>query len=187
VRTTTGTAPLGVGLAAVAAHVAPGRTVALVGSSGAGKSTLVNALAGGAVMATGELRASDGTGRHTTTHRQLVALPGGGLLLDTPGMRELELAGEAGLDEAFDDVVAFAGGCRFADCTHGGEPGCAVARAVEAGELDPDRVAHFLRLRDEAQGYERRRDARLSRADDRAWGRQVGKLLKLQARLKRGS
>jgi ribosome biogenesis GTPase len=175
----------GDGLAELRDHLAPGRTVALVGSSGAGKSTLVNVLLGEARMATGEVRESDGRGCHVTTHRQLVLLPAGGLLLDTPGMRELALLDEAGLEAAFDDVAALARQCRFADCGHDGEPGCAVTAAVEAGELEPDRLAHFLKLVREAQAYERRRDAQLSRADERAWGRMLA-VAKRQARWKRG-
>jgi ribosome biogenesis GTPase len=178
-------APNGRGLAELGGHLAPGRTVALVGSSGAGKSTLVNALIGEERMATGSVRASDGRGRHVTTHRQLVLLPAGGLLLDTPGMRELQLFDEAGLDVAFDDVAALARQCRFTDCGHADEPGCAVREAVEAGELDTDRLAHFLQLGREARDYERRHDARLSRADDRAWGRFLAQA-KIEIRRKRG-
>jgi len=149
----------------------PGTTAALVGSSGAGKSTLVNALAGEELMVTGEVRARDGRGQHVTTHRQLVALPGGGLLLDTPGMRELQLADENGLASAFEEVAALAAGCRFADCGHQGEPGCALQAALEAGTLDAGRLEHFLRLGREARAAERRRDVRLQRQDERAWGR----------------
>ncbi len=133
----------GGGLTELRAHLAPGRTVALVGSSGAGKSTLVNVLLGEERMATGAVRARDGRGRHVTSHRQLVLLPAGGTLLDTPGMRELQLFDEAGLEAAFDDVTALAQRCRFTDCGHGTEPGCAVRGAVEAGEIDPARLAHF--------------------------------------------
>ncbi|HSM91477.1 MAG TPA: ribosome small subunit-dependent GTPase A, partial [Anaeromyxobacteraceae bacterium] len=178
-------APRDDGLAAVRALLAPGRTLALVGSSGAGKSTLVNALLGEERMATGPVRASDGRGRHVTTHRQLVRLPGGGLLLDTPGMRELQLLDEEGLDAAFDDVALLATGCRFGDCTHGSEPGCAVRAAVAAGELAPGRLESFVKLRDEARAWGRRHDARLSRADDRAWGRLIAEAQR-QIRRKRG-
>jgi len=175
----------GEGLLELRAHIAPGRTVALVGSSGAGKSTLVNALLGEERMATGEVRPSDGRGTHVTSHRQLVLLPGGGLLLDTPGMRELQILDEAGLDVAFDDVAGLEPACRFSDCAHGDEPGCAVRGAVEAGELDGERVARFLKLRDEARASKRRLDAQLSRADDRAWGRRMAEAHR-QIRKKRG-
>jgi len=175
----------GAGLAELRAHLAPGRTVALVGSSGAGKSTLVNVLLGEERMATGAVRASDGRGRHVTSHRQLVLLPAGGLLLDTPGMRELQLLDEAGLEAAFEDVAALARRCRFTDCGHDAEPGCAVRGAVETGELEPDRLAHFLQLGREARANERRHDARLSRADERAWGRMMVEAHR-QIRRKRG-
>lgn len=178
-------APRDEGLAALRAHLAPGVTIALVGSSGAGKSTLVNALLGEERMATGAVRQSDGRGRHVTTHRQLVRLPSGGLLLDTPGMRELQLLDEAGLATAFDDVTAIAQGCRFTDCTHGAEPGCAVQAAIQAGELEPDRLAHFRKLGEEARASARRHDARLSRADERAWGKLMVEAQR-QIRRKRG-
>jgi ribosome biogenesis GTPase len=163
----------GEGLEAIRARIAQGKTAALVGSSGAGKSTLVNALLGEERMATGDVRADDGRGRHTTTHRELVLLPEGGLLLDTPGMRELQLSDSEGLETAFEDVESFAAGCRFSDCCHGDEPGCAVRAAVEAGELDAERLEHYLQLKSEARSYERRHDQRLRREDERAWGRLI--------------
>jgi ribosome biogenesis GTPase len=172
------------GLAPLQALLTPGRTVALVGSSGAGKSTLVNTLLGEARMATGAVRASDGRGRHVTSHRQLVRLPLGGLLIDTPGMRELALVDEAGLETAFEEVAALAAGGRFADCGHGDEPGCAVRAAVEAGALDPGRLDHFRKLGVEAQAAARRQDVRLSRADDRAWGRQMAEANRRLRRLR---
>jgi ribosome biogenesis GTPase len=175
----------GAGLDRLREHLAPGRTVALVGSSGAGKSTLVNVLLGEERMATGAVRTRDGRGQHVTSHRQLVLLPAGGLLLDTPGMRELQLLDEAGLEAAFDDVAALARRCRFTDCSHSAEPGCAVRGAVEAGEVEPDRLAHFLQLGREARAYERRHDARLSRVDERAWGRLMVEAHR-QMRRKRG-
>lgn len=148
-------AKTGDGVGELTAHLAEGRTVALVGASGAGKSSLANALARGEVMKVAGLT-RDGRGQHTTTHRQLIPLPGGGLLLDTPGMRELGLWGsEAGLDEAFEDVAALAGGCRFSDCAHGAEPGCAVRAAVAEGRLDGARLEHFRRLRGEAARRDR--------------------------------
>jgi ribosome biogenesis GTPase / thiamine phosphate phosphatase len=158
------------GLDPVRACVPVGSTVAVVGSSGAGKSTLVNALLGEPRMATGELRARDGRGRHITTHRQLVSLPGGGLLLDTPGMRELALVDDEGLDYVFDDVATLSTRCRYRDCRHQGEPGCAVRQAVEAGSLPEDRLSHYQQLEREAEAYERRHDARLRRQTARVWG-----------------
>lgn len=122
-------------------------------------------------MATGEVRQSDGRGRHITTHRQIIALPGGGLVLDTPGMRELQLIDDAGLDAVFDDIVAFSSQCRFRDCRHGAEPGCAVAAAVQSGKLAAERLENYRKLEHEAEANERRRDVRLRRQDERAWGR----------------
>lgn len=160
-------------------------TAALVGSSGAGKSTLVNALAGEDLLATGAVRARDGRGRHVTTTRQLVLLPGGGLLIDTPGMRELQLLDEEGLRATFDDIATLARGCRFSDCTHGAEPGCAVRAAIADGSLELDRLEHFLQLQREARAWERRHDVRLRREDERAWGRLTQEAHR-QMRRKRG-
>jgi ribosome biogenesis GTPase len=158
------------GIDGVRGCIRDGMTVALVGSSGAGKSTLVNALLGEERMRTGEPRASDGRGRHITTHRQLVLLPGGGLLLDTPGMRELQLVDEDGLGTVFGDIAAFADRCRFRDCRHDSEPGCAVKAAVESGELDAERLEHYRTLEREARAYELRHDERKRRQAERVWG-----------------
>jgi ribosome biogenesis GTPase len=147
----------GGGMEQVRAHLAPGVTGALLGPSGAGKSTLVNALAGDDdLLATGEVR-GDGTGRHTTTRRQLVLLPGGGLVIDNPGMREAHLwLADEGLEEAFEDILALAADCRFADCRHEVEPGCAVQAAVAAGRLEAERWQRFLALRRELEELEQR-------------------------------
>ncbi|HEX2045651.1 MAG TPA: ribosome small subunit-dependent GTPase A, partial [Gaiellaceae bacterium] len=159
----------GEGLGALGAYLGRGRTVALLGSSGVGKSTLVNRLAGREVLATRELRA-DGRGRHTTTHRELVLLPGGGLLLDTPGMRELQLwAGEEALDGAFEDVTAFAGVCRFPDCAHDHEPGCAVKAALADGSLPAERWESYRKLQRELRSLEVRRSKRLQAEERRRW------------------
>jgi ribosome biogenesis GTPase / thiamine phosphate phosphatase len=148
----------GQGVDAIAAMVAPGRTAVLLGSSGVGKSTLVNRLAGRDLLATGEIR-DDGKGRHTTSTRQLVVLAGGGMVIDTPGLRELGLwTGGAGTAAAFDDVEALAAECRFDDCRHRTEPGCAVLQALEDDRLPADRFAAWEKLQRELAWAERRAD-----------------------------
>ncbi|MBK9519908.1 MAG: ribosome small subunit-dependent GTPase A [Anaeromyxobacter sp.] len=156
----------GEGLEAVVALLEPGATTALLGPSGAGKSTLVNALLGDEVAAVGELLA-DGRGRHTTTHRRLWRLPGGGLLVDGPGLRELQLWGGEGVAAAFGDVAALAAGCRFADCAHAEEPGCAVVAAVEAGTLDELRFESYHKLAREAAALAARHDTAARQAATR--------------------
>jgi ribosome biogenesis GTPase len=138
----------------------PGRTVVLLGSSGAGKSTIANQLLGHPLQRTGEVRASDHRGRHTTSHRELMPLPRGGALIDTPGLREVQLwASEESLSAVFDDVVRLAERCRFNDCRHDAEPGCAVQRAIEAGEIDAGRWLSYRKLRSEIERHERLTDA----------------------------
>jgi len=158
------------GLDALSAWIKPGRTVGLIGSSGVGKSTLVNRLAGNEALKTAETRASDERGRHTTTHRQLFILPGGGILLDTPGMREMQFwDAEQGLKMTFDDIEALAPSCRFKDCAHGSEPGCAVKAAVEAGTLPADRLASWAKLRREAAHEAARREAPAAVSEKQKW------------------
>jgi len=162
----------GSGLDALAPWLKPGQTVALLGSSGVGKSTLVNRLLGRDALRVGAISDVDGKGRHTTTARQLVELPGGALLIDTPGMRELQpWAAEDAVDAAFQEVAALAEACRFADCAHDGEPGCAVAAAVDGGRLDPDRLENYRRLQREAAYEERRHDKAAAAEHKRKWKR----------------
>ena len=148
--------------ALLAPYLQPGDSAVLVGSSGAGKSTLTNTLLGIDKMATGAVRHHDSRGRHTTTHRALLMLPSGGCLIDTPGMRELKLTGEENLD-LFADVEALAEACRFADCGHGSEPGCAVQAALASGELSPERWRNYLKLRDEREEQAATLEAKLRR------------------------
>jgi len=136
----------GEGISDIERYVAPGRTVAFIGSSGVGKSTLINRLAGKEILATNEIRETDDHGRHTTTHRQLILLPNGGIVIDTPGMRELQIY-TGDLSKTFEDIEALAAQCRYRDCTHTGEPGCRVRRAVEEGELSPERLASYRKLK----------------------------------------
>ena len=160
-------ATTGAGLSDLLEALGDARTLVLVGASGAGKSTLVNALAGEDVMATGGIR-GDGRGRHTTTHRELVALPGGRWLIDTPGVRSIGLvATEDAVAATFSDVEDLARGCRFRDCGHTSEPGCAVVEAVEAGELPERRLESWRSLRREAAHQAARADARLAAASTR--------------------
>ena len=151
----------GEGVAELASYFGAGRTVAALGSSGVGKSSLVNRLAGEELMATGDLR-RDGRGRHTTTNRQLLLLPAGGLFLDTPGMRELRLwESEEGLAQTFDDVAAAAALCRFADCSHEREPDCGVQAALANGSLAHDRYESWQKLQGELRHLAFKQDARL--------------------------
>jgi ribosome biogenesis GTPase len=152
----------GTGVEAIEARLAPGRTMAFIGPSGAGKSSIVNQLLGSEALPTGDVRGWDARGRHTSVHRQMLVRERGGVIIDTPGMRELQLWEPAGVADAFADIEALAADCRFRDCRHDREPGCAVKAAVEAGRLDADRHEHFLRLRAEQDEIARRRteDAR---------------------------
>jgi ribosome biogenesis GTPase / thiamine phosphate phosphatase len=160
----------GEGVDALRARIEPGKTSVLLGSSGVGKSTLVNRFAGSELMATTETREDDDEGRHTTSHRELILLPGGGVLIDTPGLRELQLWDVAeGIDETFADIDDLAADCRFGDCAHENEPGCAVLEAVENGSLDPGRLASWRKLQRELHALAVRQDALLRKEETRKW------------------
>jgi len=158
------------GLAALVQHITRGKTVAFLGSSGVGKSALINALLDAPRQEVGAVREDDGRGRHTTTRRELILLPAGGIVIDTPGMRELQLwAGDGGARTGFADVEALAAACRFSDCAHRDEPGCAVREAV-----DPTRLQSYHRLRRELDHLARRQDQRARQAEQAKW-KQIAK------------
>jgi len=159
----------GQGVPELREYLTPCKTAVFLGPSGAGKSTLANALLGEEAMATGAVRDVDGRGRHTTTWRQLVRVPSGGVFIDTPGLRSLGLGGDVPIGEVFADIGLLAEGCRFADCVHEAEPGCAVNRAVAEGRLDPDRFRSFQKLQREMAVERRRYDPLARKAEQRLW------------------
>ncbi|MFD1359777.1 ribosome small subunit-dependent GTPase A [Fictibacillus halophilus] len=165
----------GTGLDALSSFIKEGETVALLGSSGVGKSTLANKLFGQEVLKTNDIREEDGKGKHTTTHRELLVLEKGGILIDTPGMRELQLwEGDNSLSQSFQDIEAFAEQCRFRDCTHNNEPGCGVQSAIETGELDEERYNSFLKLQRELAYFARKEDQKLALAERARWKKIAG-------------
>ena len=173
----------GQGMDELRARIAPGRTAVLIGSSGVGKSTIVNTFVGHELMAVREVRADDDEGMHTTSHRELILLPGGGVVIDTPGIRELQLwdSSDGGMGETFSDVEELAAECRFNDCTHTSEPGCAVLAAVEAGTLANDRLQSWRKLQRELRAIAIRHDHLLRKQETRKW-KLLGKEGKARAR-----
>jgi len=176
----------GQGIDELRGYLAPGRTVAFFGASGVGKSTLINCLMGTDVQETAEVRETDGKGRHTTVAREMFFLPGGGILIDTPGMRALALwDADEGIASAFPDIEELAEECRFADCTHAQEPRCAVRAAVEAEKLTERRLESYLRLKEELERLAAKHDVR-ARAErskaDRAMGREIKRFYKERGR-----
>lgn len=166
------------GLDLVRDYLKAGTTAAFLGSSGVGKSAIINALIGEERQDTGAIRGSDKEGRHTTTRRELILLPGGGMVIDTPGMREIQVWGDQdNLDDAFADIAELALDCRFVDCRHDAEPGCAVKEAVESGLLDESRFESYLKLQREMQRLAARYDDK-ARAEDKQKKRQFGKMVR---------
>jgi ribosome biogenesis GTPase len=160
----------GRGLDDLRRHLRPRETSVLVGSSGVGKSTLINRLLGSEVQSTAPVRVWDDRGRHTTSHRELFVLPGGALLIDNPGVREVGLwGGEESLERTFEDVASFAIECRFRDCTHDGEPGCAVLEAVRSGRLPEERLSSYRGLEKELRYLRTRQDQSARREEKRKW------------------
>jgi ribosome biogenesis GTPase len=148
----------------------PGKTAVILGSSGVGKSTLINSLGSPTARAVGEVRESDGRGCHTTTARELVRLPNGAMVIDNPGLRELlPWEGGTGIAETFGEIADRSRECRFRDCTHRTEPGCAVIRAIERGDLDPARLESFFKLAREQEHLERKRDKAAASAQKKKW------------------
>ena len=168
----------GQGMDVLARYLTRGRTVALLGSSGVGKSTLINRLLGESRQRTQAVRAADSRGRHTTIHRELISRPGGGIIIDTPGMRELQIwDSDRAIETAFAEIDALAGDCRFRDCRHRTEPGCAVRAGVDAGRLPAARLAHYHALQDERAHLDRRRDE-LARLEEKKRNRVVQRALR---------
>jgi ribosome biogenesis GTPase len=171
-------AQLRTGFEQIQGYMEEGRTIAFLGSSGVGKSTVINLLLGEEKFAVRDVREADGKGRHTTTHRELVVLPGGGALIDTPGMREIQVWGDAeGLHGSFPEIEQMARDCRFTDCRHETEPGCAVLAAVAGGDLPEDRYGNYIKLRGELENLEMRRNES-ARHNEKLQGRRFSRMVR---------
>jgi ribosome biogenesis GTPase / thiamine phosphate phosphatase len=168
------------GLLEIRPLIQEGSTSVFVGSSGVGKSTLINSLLGEEKMSTGEVRSFDDRGRHTTTHREMFHFPEGGILIDTPGMRELQLFGSDGIKQSFADIEELAAQCRFKDCRHESEPGCAVKEAANSGILKEERLHSYFKIQREIESFELRQDEHLRRQTDREFGKMVNQVKQMK-------
>ncbi len=158
------------GIEEISEYFEVGKTVAVVGSSGVGKSTLINKLLGEDSLVVKEIGAHKDKGKHTTTHRELLSLPGGGMIIDTPGMREIQLwEGSEGINETFSDVEQYLGKCKFGDCRHESEPGCAIRKAIDEGELDNNRFRSYMKLQRELTWMENRKDKKAAHEQKKKW------------------
>lgn len=176
----------GEGLDLFRQYIKEGKTAAFLGSSGVGKSTIINGLLGEERLKTSSVREDDSRGRHTTTHREMILLPEGGIVIDTPGMREIQMwDDDDGLSRAFGDVEAIMTQCRFSDCSHSEEPGCAVRQAIEDGSLDSGRYHSYLKMLKEMKHLAIRKDRAAQRREGRAWGRKIRQHVKQIEDLKR--
>nr|WP_324781868.1 ribosome small subunit-dependent GTPase A [Mesobacillus jeotgali] len=175
----------GTGTEEVQPYLAPGKTVALIGSSGVGKSSLVNYFTGFEKQLVQEIRESDDKGKHTTTHREMILLPGGAILIDTPGMREIQLwSSEEGIIESFADIEQYAEACKFRDCSHKNEPGCAVRSAISEGHLDENRLVSYKKLQKELAYIDRKLDKK-AQADEKKHWKNISKEVRHNAKYKR--
>lgn len=176
----------GTGISELEAILTPGKTIALIGSSGVGKSSLINYLTGYQKQEVQEIRESDDKGKHTTTHRELILLPSGAVMIDTPGMREIQLwSGSEGLRESFSDIEEFTSTCRFRDCTHSNEPGCGVLQAINKGLLTEERLLSYKKLLKELNYLERKIDKKAQSDEKRHWkniSKEIRKINKLKGR-----
>ena len=162
------------GMESLLEHIGKGKTVTFLGSSGVGKSSIINCLLGYDQLVIGELRKSDGRGRHTTTYREMLLLPNGGIVIDTPGMREIQIWTDSdGMEKTFSDIEELATQCRFRDCNHSTEPGCAIMNALENGTLDKKRYTNYLRLQKEVRHLKLRQDQKEARRISREWDKKI--------------
>ena len=178
-------ATAGVGLDSLDTYLTPGHTIAFLGSSGVGKSTIINCLLGQELLKTGAVREYDNKGVHTTTYREMIVLPTGAIVIDTPGMREIQIwSDEEGLDRSFGDIDDLALQCRFPDCQHADQPGCAIQAAIAAGDLDAKRFQNYTKLQKELHHLRFRQDQKARRREDKAWHKKISRTLKERDKLK---